>query len=116
MKLSHSEKTCRRQAFQLNRLHPEHDWGQLPVGAAFNLINTFVGIAGRLDFDAWCLRGDARYKEALGEDLQAGQCLRAAAQLNAQAARLRREAGTAAWPNAFGPTVDMVDARPVAAQ
>lgn len=116
MKNIHNHENCVRRMFQLNRLHPEHDWGQVPVGAAFNLIATFSGIADRLELDARLIAGDAKYKEALGEDLQASQYRRTAEQLRCQARRMRREAGTAVWPNAFHNVVDLSDARPVAAQ
>lgn len=116
MKNINNQGVCDRHLWQLNRLHPAYHWGQAPIGLRVNLITTFNDIAGHLDFRARMLSEDADHKERLGEDLQASQYRRTAEQLRCQARRMRREAGTAVWPNAFHNVVDLSDARPVAAQ
>lgn len=108
-----SALACSRRLEQINKLSPDWMWGAFCVSDAVQVLNRY---ASRLLEQSDQLNAESLHNARMGEDLQAAQLRRTASQIEALAARIRREAGTAAWPNHDNPTVDLAAARPVTAQ
>lgn len=105
----------RRPSNDPSELSPISGWGKNAIGNQ-SAITELKFVAQRIESLAKGLRMQSVSLELPEEGLQAAQLRRTASQIEALAARIRREAGTAAWPNWWAPTVDLTDARPVLTQ